>query len=130
MMGLCIWGLAALLVLSLTMVFLGGRVEKLAAETGVALPGVVVRVAHWMGGTLSAKQTLPGIFVVGPLMVVFMGMAWWSRRVSRILLRHRAGECLACGYDLRGSVAAEKSACPECGAGFRIDAGVGRVGPK
>ena len=34
-----------------------------------------------------------------------------ARRMTRIRLRLRAGQCLACGYDLRES----PERCPECG---------------
>ena len=40
--------------------------------------------------------------------IVFVG--WWRRRV-----RSKRGHCTHCGYDLRGTIAAAQSACPECG---------------
>ena len=39
----------------------------------------------------------------------------YLRKERRLRLRRAAGQCLACGYDLRG---AEHARCPECGAGL------------
>ncbi|MCX5658802.1 MAG: hypothetical protein NTW19_03660 [Planctomycetota bacterium] len=44
--------------------------------------------------------------------------AWWVvlwRRRRRHSRRVKDGHCVGCGYDLRGTVAAGRSQCPECG---------------
>ncbi|HEY7119324.1 MAG TPA: hypothetical protein VH475_22225 [Tepidisphaeraceae bacterium] len=95
-----------------------GRVESVtgapATRGTLAAGSLVVRVGVWMRPftyrsvtlryevllALSALPTLAGLVLVG-------GRLW------RGGARRRAGLCLACGYDLRGS--ADAARCPECG---------------
>jgi hypothetical protein len=68
----------------------------------------------WAGGgspTASWFLMFPAWF---PMAVFFILPAWSARRIRRSVVarrRARAGQCLACGYDLR----ATPHQCPECG---------------
>ncbi len=61
--------------------------------------------AFWQSGTYTAMAVAAGclLWTGGPISALLF--------VSQKHLRAKAGECLACGYDLRGS----SGACPECG---------------
>ena len=51
---------------------------------------------------------------------IFGGGMWLivrGRSTLRNILRFRRGQCLGCGYDLRGS---EHEVCPECGVEPRV----------
>lgn len=52
--------------------------------------------------------------VVLNLVILWKGTRWFysGRRAAR---RRRLGLCEQCGYDLRGTVAADRDSCPECG---------------
>jgi hypothetical protein len=70
-------------------------------------------VTQW--GTSEVRQVglvAPTWFValLAAGMIVFA--ARFLRRERRLRQRRAAGECLACGYDLRG---VEHACCPECG---------------
>ena len=47
--------------------------------------------------------------------VMWFGCGLWSNGRVAGLLASRQGLCTACGYDLRGTLAAGRAACPECG---------------
>lgn len=53
-------------------------------------------------------------FHLGPPLLLFAGLSTWTFfwPLARRRLRRKRGQCLACGYDLRGSTTAT---CPECG---------------
>jgi hypothetical protein len=56
-----------------------------------------------------------GVTLVGGLVILIRAMRTLDRRVKR----HEAGQCVECGYDLRGSQ--ESGRCPECGASFKLE---------
>lgn len=45
------------------------------------------------------------LFILGSIVTVFVGLSFWGNvqrlRVQLIARRRRAGQCVACGYDLR-----------------------------
>lgn len=51
------------------------------------------------------------------LLAVFISLQWLDLDAQRFTAQHlhHRPTCLNCRYDLRGSVAAERRACPECG---------------
>jgi len=51
------------------------------------------------------------VYVVG-FVAIMAGVIVMARGVSKRSRRWAAGQCVRCGYDLRGS----KGDCPECGA--------------
>ena len=40
----------------------------------------------------------------------------WARPVKRRRDAHRTTRCTSCGYDLFGTMHADRRACPECGS--------------
>jgi hypothetical protein len=52
-----------------------------------------------------------------------LGPAVWLIPLARRRKRWYGGQCAACGYDMRGSMGAER--CPECGVGWRAHKGGG-----
>jgi hypothetical protein len=62
---------------------------------------------------------LPTWFVALLAALMTIVPARYLRKQRRLRQRRAAGQCLACGYDLRG---AEHARCPECGAGAPIAA--------
>lgn len=74
-----------------------------------SLSTIFLCVAHWGIGAVAATVAMvSGLWIAVPM---------WRDRQAR---RSGAVLCTACGYDLRGTVAAERSACPECGAPITI----------
>lgn len=87
-------------------------------------------MSRWLRGPAYPQQRLPGCTLVLPVVIICYGAGRYLRHVGgRQLRRLEAGECMACGYDLRGTLAAGKTECPECGAA--VDANVyGRAVPS
>ena len=81
-------------------------------------------------GTSSPWRTgVVGLFGAGLLLIgIVGGVAGGLRMVSPSEIQRRrrerwrqSGCCMECGYDLRGTVAAGKRRCPECGALMPVD---------
>lgn len=114
------WGLQLVCGLSLMLfmwaVLRAGRWEQQYAGRWWALDRVI-EWGRWLAGSRTPDQKTPGILIVFPallsLMVVCGGMQW--RVKTQRMRRERLGLCRSCGYDLRGTVAVGRKACPECG---------------
>ncbi|MEX2214251.1 MAG: hypothetical protein WD768_09005 [Phycisphaeraceae bacterium] len=65
-----------------------------------------------------------GVFqVMGPLFFsgigcLMVGQFFWHRDAALLSHRQKNLLCLACGYDLRGSINRGPAQCPECGRAF------------
>jgi hypothetical protein len=106
------WNLTSLLTSGAPIVFLKNPANA----------GVLARVLERAGVGLNYRFERDDLklFVVMPYFIPLTLMlplsVWWVvnvRRRWRIRSRRLAGQCLHCGYDLRGST---EGACPECGA--------------
>ena len=71
----------------------------------------------WFDRLVDRVGAVPVVLTIGLNSIVWgYGLSWvWSLTVDRPRRRRRAraGQCPACGYDLRGSA---RGVCPECGA--------------
>ena len=66
----------------------------------------------WVGTTFHYHLTIPIWFPA--LVLVLLPALWLYERIRRRNIPEHA--CPHCRYDLRGTLAAGRSACPECGA--------------
>jgi len=71
-------------------------------------PPVLPTRIHWPGTIINTLLYAIGALI--PLLVILF--TWKGARGARRWRRRVKGRCLACGYDLRGDLAA---GCPECG---------------
>lgn len=71
-------------------------------------------VAEFVGAD---ALTMPTVLVVSGTVVCQSTVmhALHLRRWPRVLEAYGRGYCLGCGYDLRGTIAAGRDGCPECG---------------
>jgi hypothetical protein len=93
---------------------------SVAAALYLASLGTVVIRQHGFGATWrryaadeAINQAIGQVFLGVPLLIY--ALRWTPMLLPsyrRRLRRERAGQCLACGYDLRGSTG---GMCPECG---------------
>ena len=77
---------------------------------------LLVAVGAVIVGTLAAAMMLPGamMLIIAAGGFAFTGLLFfwnWPGDVRR--QRRERGQCLQCGYDLRGNVS---GVCPECGS--------------
>lgn len=63
------------------------------------------------------EGTFYALLICGGVGTFALGPAIWLPLLARRRKRWYEGRCDACGYDMRGTPAAER--CPECGAGWR-----------
>jgi hypothetical protein len=91
-------------------------------KTGGALlaggAGSIV-VALFLGDTLGLESAAWPVLSIGVFGIyagpfaLLAGFTTMEMETRRAALRRQRGQCLQCGYDLRGT--ARGSACPECG---------------
>ncbi|MCE9590426.1 MAG: hypothetical protein K8S99_07880 [Planctomycetes bacterium] len=76
-----------------------------------------IQASKWLKGTLWPYQDYRGLFIVGPVLFLALVVASvWHWRVGKHLKHEEVGLCVACGYDVKASIAMGTKTCPECGA--------------
>ncbi len=83
------------------------------ADWGIELWGH--RSAAWSSFavvTLPLRPIWPGFAINTLFYAAILSLLWSSPLVVRRFIRRKRGQCIKCGYDLRGT---EHEVCPECG---------------
>jgi len=93
-------------------------VSMIIACEGQAIPRSGI---HWEQVAVWAAIYFIPIFVFSRCLDSVAGSVW--ALVRKLPPIPQLGDCLECGYDLRGTIAAKRTQCPECGVEFQIDLG-------
>ena len=87
-----------------------------------ALPAILVLVFATLWATITSLSSAMVIEIIVQVVVVLYMLivaplifGWTCERFRIGVIPKSDGRCLNCNYDLRGTVAAGKATCPECG---------------
>jgi hypothetical protein len=94
--------------------FLAFVIVPVGMGSGVFLPSTSIG-PYWFFPVALVGAVL---LIVGGVPSLF-GIARHIKRRSTRKRRHTMGHCIECDYDLRGTIAARRRSCPECGARIR-----------
>ena len=80
---------------------------------------LAILIVRYVNGTIGLGRLLRSLVPYGAIWLAPYGLWMGTRgarfqRITRVMLQAR--RCPHCGYDLRGTLAAGRTECPECGA--------------
>src|SRR5262249_35833512 len=118
------WGIATPLLIAFCR--RGPRESLLARVAAMIFTGTIVEAAAIIPLDVMVRRrtdcycfagTLWALILCGSLGVFARGRAIFLPLLARRRKRWYDGRCEVCGYDMRGTMTAER--CPECGTGWR-----------
>ena len=119
----------SLLLLGITLI-LSNVVPPVGADW-FSVPNVGARSDLPVSGQRAVEFV--SLLVAIGLVAMNVAMLWKAtaryRAGRRTVRRRRLGLCEQCGYDLRGTIAADRDTCPECGATRQVGAPSGAPDP-